>query len=369
MRAGTSNIKGNLYTGGWQLIYENLLTSAATSVTISGLDGNTDKEYKLVTRIVNGYNGGCGYALWLNNDTGSNYPFQILYGSNATASAAQSTTAKIILGNSDAINKISQSDTLIYAKSGYVRTSISKQARSISGTTVSEIMLLGQCWNNTADNITSMVIGEESGYANCLGIGTHILLFARRIKQSTQLEGSLELYKGKLQAGVMQTIYETTLTEAATSVTISGLDGNTDILYELECRFVNGYNGNTVYSGLANNDSTSSNYGRQSLYGESSTAGASRSTSAGRIFATYCSALNEIAMLEGILYVKSGYVRTSLVKEIRSITGTTVYTLQFHGYCWNNTADNITSLVILADQTNGLGIGTYIRLKALRKTS
>jgi len=361
MRAGISNIKGNLYTGGWQLIYENLLTSAATSVTISGLDGNTDKEYRLVCRIVNGYAGYSNYLVRLNNDSGANYGRQIIYGVNATASAYRGTDA-LYMGYANNLNYLVLGEILIFAKSGYVRTVLTKDSSGITGTTVTRIGLTGGSWNNTADNITSLVVLADQ--TNGLGIGSHILLFARRIKQTTQLEGSLELYKGKLQAGVMQTIYETTLTEAATSITISGLDGDTDILYELECRFVNGYAGGVDYLARLNNDS-GANYGYQYLNGADTVIGVARSVNTG-LFVGYISAIDKINFMEKIIYAKSGYVRTAITKVARNITGTTIDQIQILGESWNNTSDNITSIVLVGN-TNCLGIGTYIRLKALRK--
>jgi len=367
MRAGISNIKGNLYTGGWQLIYENLLTSAATSVTISGLDGNTDKEYKLVVRHIGGYDGG-NSTIYLrpNNDSGANYGYQRLVGQDSTASALQGTANQFFLNiNSGcALNELHLSEHLLYAKSGYVRTLVSKAAEKISGTTVNSICLIGQSWNNTADNITSLVI--LANQTNGMGIGTHILLFAKRIKQTTQLEGSLELYKGKLQAGVMQTIYETTLTEAATSITISGLDGNTDILYELECRFVSNFSGGASGIQLRFNNDSGTNYGQQYCYGNDSTAGAGRDTPVDGLQIGHCSSNGWSSFVNALYYVKSGYVRTGLINTINSIYATTNTTIVLRGDVWNNTADNITSLVIYGN-TNVLGIGTYIRLKALRK--
>jgi len=366
MRAGISNIKGNLYTGGWQLIYENLLTSAATSVTISGLDGNTDKEYKLIYRPV-GNSANTSHMLNFNNDTGANYNYQTLSAANDTAHAYQGaglTGMYFDIETGVETGAVAFSEALIYAKSGCLRTALIKTAGKTLTTTVTSIYLGGWSWTNTADNITSLTISSQA--ANGMGIGTHILLFARRIKQTTQLEGSLELYKGKLQAGVMQTIYETTLTEAATSITISGLDGNTDILYELEMRVVNGYNGGANCLLRCNND-TGANYGRQEVNGNNATAGATRSTNHTGIYFANCDALGNVSQGEIKLYAKSGYIRTAILNRSCAIATTTVSIIQLAGYSWNNTADNITSLVILADQTNGLGIGTYIRLKALRK--
>ena len=67
-------------------------------------------------------------------------------------------------------------------------------------------------------------------------------------------------------------------------------------------------------------------------------------------------------MTEALIYAKSGYTRTVLHSSIYYASGTTVTGLEVRGSSWNNTADNITSIVIGASTTNGLGVGTSIEL-------
>jgi hypothetical protein len=157
-------------------------------------------------------------------------------------------------------------------------------------------------------------------------------------------------------------IYTHTVTGAAeTSITIPDLHGDVDIEYKLEARIVNGYNGAVSYYIKPNND-TGANYGYQDLSGNNTTAAASRTTTGIRI--TYISALNNLGMTNATIQAKSGYVRTAIIENILDLTGTTVNYVTLYGSSWNNTADEITSLVVLADQTGGLGIGTVITLSA-----
>lgn len=149
---------------------------------------------------------------------------------------------------------------------------------------------------------------------------------------------------------------------ATTSITISGLDGNTDVMYRLTARTINGYNGQSATHIRPNNDSAA-NYGYQQLYGTDATFGAGRSTNRTSILnLTYTDLLNDSSIGELYLYTKSGYVRPCINIFGWSILGTTVGGIELDGKVWNNTADNITSLVVFADQTNGLGIGTAIEL-------
>jgi hypothetical protein len=116
-----------------------------------------------------------------------------------------------------------------------------------------------------------------------------------------------------------------------------------------------------------NNDS-GSNYGYQGMWATSSTPTAARSTSMTGLQFTSGNAGMSIA--KAYLFAKSDFVRTMVSQEAMAITGTTIgYTLAY-GTVWNNPHDNITSLVFaIADAANSLGIGTNLRIYALRKAT
>ena len=163
---------------GWSKIYDNTLSSAATSVTISGLHGDVDLEYKLEARIVNGYNGAVScYVRPNNNSSGSNFGFQGLYGANTSAAAIRATSAGWDCGYLNALAEVTQQSLTISSKSGYVRTCIKEQLGYTATTTVANVDLKGQSWNNTADEITSLVVLADQ--TNGLGIGTQITLWGR----------------------------------------------------------------------------------------------------------------------------------------------------------------------------------------------
>ena len=147
---------------------------------------------------------------------------------------------------------------------------------------------------------------------------------------------------------------------ATTSLTISGLDGNTDVMYRLSCRFVSGTAGTIGFK--FNNDS-GTNYGRQKIYGENTTAATFRITNDTYVTIGYAST-NYLSIANILIYAKSGYLRTTIVENSEDITGTTVFDIGLTGSVWNNTADNVTSLVITG-VTNGLGVGSYLLLEKL----
>jgi hypothetical protein len=156
-------------------VYTNTLTSAATSVTISSLLGNTDEIYIIRAKFVNNAAGAATYAVHPNNDTGTNYGYQYIAGVDTAITAARSTSTGLTIGYNDATNKVCYSECTIYAKSGYVRTAIVHTGRSITGTTITDLYGLGESWNNSADEITSLVIDSSS--ADGLGIGTRIDIY------------------------------------------------------------------------------------------------------------------------------------------------------------------------------------------------
>lgn len=175
----TSQSVANIKYNTWVKVYETTLTEAATTLTISGLTGDTDKEYKLEARIINGYAGEIICYIRPNNDTDANYGRQYLL--------AYSTT---VAGNRDVINGIRMggaesgqeclSSTILYVKSGYVRTSIINEAYKIATTSVGNLLLIGHTWNNTVNEITSLVILADQ--VNGLGIGSNIVLWKRSYK-------------------------------------------------------------------------------------------------------------------------------------------------------------------------------------------
>lgn len=145
-----------------------------------------------------------------------------------------------------------------------------------------------------------------------------------------------------------------------TSLTISSLNGEADKLYELRVRTINTKADGDTY--LRINNDTGTNYGYQRVSGADTTADATRDTSETYDTLNVCGTSGNIGYTQAIIYAKSGYIRTILQQQSGYIATTTISSIRLYGYSWNNTADNITSLVVGQTTTAGLGVGTVIEL-------
>jgi len=147
----------------------------ATEVNIPELTGDTDVLYKLVAYFVGGA-ATSEYSIIYNEDTGSNYGRQVLYAFSATVGAGRTgSLTEQVIGYNNASGNVCMSETLIYAKSGEVRPLINEQARTITGTTVTEIDLFGWAWDNVVSDISKIALICDT--ASGLGVGTHIELW------------------------------------------------------------------------------------------------------------------------------------------------------------------------------------------------
>ena len=356
MKIGTMD---GLIDGLSQVVYDSgELTSADTSITISGLTGDTDEEYTIICRFVNDYAGAVGYQLRPNNDSGSNYGEQTLRGESTTADAFRATRTYIVLSSAVAQNELSMCNLNLYSKSGYARTSINLLTNSISGTTVSEVRHVSSVWTNTADEITSLVLSDQT---DAIGIGSRIILLRKVDVTSDMKTGGLEV-QGRIE-NAWQKIYTNDLTSAAASVTISGLTGNTDVVYKLICRFRDKGGANEYI--LRPNADAGSNYGYQLLMGRDTTASAFRDTTNDSIWIGYTGTDQYYSFSETLLFAKSGYERTAIIKFLDETVTTSVYSMRLYGAVWNETPTEITSLEI-STTTNQMEIGTHIELWALR---
>ncbi len=340
------------------------LTEAVTNYTIDGLDGDTDTEYQLIWRV----RGASAVAMVIrirpNNDTGSNHGYQYMLGRDTAASANKGITTGFFLSSSIAQNALEFASVNIQAKSGKVRTAISNSASNISTTTVTDVMKFGNSWNNTADNITSLVLA--SSQASGIGIGSRFVLLKKVHATDGMKTG--EITPNKI-VGAWERIYNDTLSAPATSVTISNLTGDTDCIYRLIYRLKIGVNDTDLYLRLGYNDSidTNSRYGSQELTGENLAVVARRDATTlwyGSLSSNHQDQ-NELIMGDLLLYAKSGYVRTGLLEFAGGITGTTVTDMGIKGFSYNQTGDEITDIQLLTDQTNGLAINSHVELYRL----
>jgi len=163
--------------GMWAKVEEVDLTAAATEYTFSGLDGDNDKLYKLIARVICGVTGYNQIALRFNGDTGNNYGwggFCERGGSisgNVGASAAWCTIMVCQYCQMGAFI-----EGLIYPVSGHERQLLTRGGERSPGYAGNFCHFNGY-WENDTDNITSITI--LSTLTNGLGAGTHLELWKR----------------------------------------------------------------------------------------------------------------------------------------------------------------------------------------------
>lgn len=154
--------------GMWTLVQRQTLTSPATSVTFSSLNGNTDRRYKVVLRWLNGYDGEVLLYLRPNNDAGATYLGQSLTASDTSVSGAAYTASTI--GSASVLSNVTFVTAELDAVSGRTR-----QAMSQMSFAEARISFYGVQWANTADNITSLVV--TASQANGIGNTTVVELW------------------------------------------------------------------------------------------------------------------------------------------------------------------------------------------------
>ena len=169
MNTGDLRVYGDLQAGVWQRIYSSgELTASAASVTISSLNGNTDKVWKLVVDVygsVSSYTG-----LTFNGDTLAIYGSQQLYGVDAVINAARTTANANMSLLYCYVNQKALNENIIYAKSGTVRTMIKVSDYVQTTTTVGAVYLEGFSYSETSVNITSLVITGGIGSTSTIDL-------------------------------------------------------------------------------------------------------------------------------------------------------------------------------------------------------
>lgn len=183
---GTLSV-GTITTGitldaSWRKVYDNTLTSNATSVTLSGLSGNTDLHYYISAKWVK--NGGTtsNFGIQCNGDTGvSNYGWFTFYGPGGglnTESYNDNDWFMLWAGRADTDGYVSHGHGYLQAESGYTRTFIGQFMREINPAgSMHSLYSMGDCWWNTAAEITSLKFLSEA--ATALKIGTRIEVWRR----------------------------------------------------------------------------------------------------------------------------------------------------------------------------------------------
>jgi len=170
----TGEITPNSIKGTWERVCDYTVSGAAiSSYQVTGIAGNTYPIYRVRVRGVDKDTVGAWYLRMNNVSTAGIYGYQLLYGTDTTAGAERATYPAFFIGATADDSALTMSDTLLYIKSGFVRTGLSSISTNISTTTVTAQYLFGSVFNNTADEITTFDFVPQADKFN---IGTNIVV-------------------------------------------------------------------------------------------------------------------------------------------------------------------------------------------------
>ncbi len=157
------------------------------------------------------------------------------------------------------------------------------------------------------------------------------------------------------------------ITSAVARIEITGLNGDTDIEYEIIARIISGNATSQAYSLHCNGDSAS-NYAYEYILGDGAVVSAALQSAAGFFlgFVQQDSTTTKIIFNNSILYAKTGYERTCMNTNLDACGEKWVGRLMNMGQIWNNTSSTITSLVFTAPTTTSYNVGTFIDIYARR---
>lgn len=292
------------------------------------------------------------------DNTANNYGYRGITAASTTVANINSTGALLRLCSVASGTPQGFSMFSIYAKQGSVRLLNGFNVCDINGTTVTQLEAISSVWNNTNTNITGMVFAPSAG--KC-GVGTRIII----TKGNNFTDG---MKTGVINTSGIKNAWirhdSVTLTEAASSVSFTGLDGDNDVLYLGKGTVKNATSAAHLITIRLNADSNNT-YGRQALYASNTTVGAGRDVQDDITLQASASDQNEYDNFEFLIFAPKGFIRPIITQCINEVSGTTIDYLVFIGQSWNNTADNITEISILSNKADSLAIGSTFELYKL----
>jgi hypothetical protein len=164
----------NTGSGEWKLKERKEFTSAATSYTFSGLDGNSARRYKIVSFLTSTLSGGTTLFLYCNTDTGNNnlYRYTTIAGHNDTSVSSQENGDYINLGYGNHSGCSVLTELIFHTKTGTKRPFKTETMYDMGSASNNYVLRIAGWYLNTTNNITQLVAVAEN--AGGIGIGSYI---------------------------------------------------------------------------------------------------------------------------------------------------------------------------------------------------
>lgn len=195
-------------------------------------------------------------------------------------------------------------------------------------------------------------------------------LYVDRADEKVKLKGSTGVVTiigpaaaGGGGGGALQLVENHDFVAVATSYTFSGLSGDSDEVYFLVFRIVKAVA--VAFKVVLRPNGITTNQLTKGTIDGTGSAGIAETT----LQITTNGSLTTGDVSYGSLWfdAKTGVRRTGRLNALHAESnGTSVY-LEDAAMLWNETVTNITSIDVVCDQANGIGIGSYLRLYRLLK--
>ncbi len=169
-------------------------------------------------------------------------------------------------------------------------------------------------------------------------------------------------------------IYENDVTTTTGSINVTGLDGDSDVEYMINTKFI-GAAGAVAGSFFieVNGDTTACNYKLHHFYvhyvGATVTNGTPACNGAAGFLLSGTAATNTttgvVFTSKALLFSKSGTKRVALTQGTKALSTTDAWTMNAMQW-WENTSSNITSMRFFFSNGTGIGVGSRIEIWAKR---
>ncbi len=349
---------------GWELVEKKDITVDTTSITFSGLDGDTDEQYMLIMHEVTLASAGADYKITMrpNGVTTQQQTFEV---SSPSSSGFRATSNFTDLRWRSTYQRARGQaiDTTMWlsSKSGSPRnfrtyqgsSSTPKTFPSGSGVTMSTLS-----WEDTSTNITSLDIVAST--AGGIGAGSTYCLYKKSAGES-----------GGPGSAAWKLVEKKVIASDTTSITFSGLDGDTDEQYMFIMHEAALVSAGASYQIRMRPNGATTLQQTFIIASPSSTGGRFTSNFTDLRWRSNYQRAQELVVNTTIwFYAKSGDVRLlhahqgaggMLSNTFPSGLGITTITGQ-----WDDTVANITFIDIVASVTGGLGVGSVYCLYKLR---
>jgi hypothetical protein len=315
--------------GNWVLVEEKEFSTEVIDWTISGLDGNTDKELLVKFQMVSAPDGGGEFKMQYNGDTGNNYDYQMHWFGAGHSTGDAEGVAYIRLTADGASNWQENGEIRMPLETGTKRFAFCTTMRQQGGGDDYVHFYTGT-WQDDSTNITSV-----------------------RLFTNNAMTAKFRVYKWQevrasdIAISGWQLVESKSHDSGALDWTISGLTGDTDKKYKLDIIFFEDLGSGSDLDWRMNGD-TGNNYNDSShWYGGSTGFLNSIGVSSARV--TSMNADEEVSGRAEF------YVDSSRGGKKSSICHVTRYLGSHWGYVvngsWDNTADEVTSITFLTNNS------------------